>query len=366
MANVKISDLPAVTSVGGTDQYETNQGGTSRRATAAQIVTYAESAIGTSTGRAVLTAADAAAARTAISAVPAGPVSASGLLMSGNHLLGRTAGTIGEPNDIVVGAGLTLSAGTLSAGAVGVDRQVFNGSGTWTKPTGFASTAVVLLQAWGAGGSGARINGTRGGGGGGGYNERWLTLGDLSGTETITIGAGGASRTGSNQNGAAGGNTTIGSLLTAYGGGGGTQTTALGGGGGGQLSAGSGAQPGLPALAGFPRDAVLTDNATLAGRGAAGGETPRHAATGFWHGGGGGGFDGTNTRPIGASSVWGGGGGGGDNTTGSGGVSVHGGSGGVGGGTTGAAGSQPGGGGGAGTSTSGAGGDGRAIITVFG
>ena len=37
MANVKISGLPAAASVASTDQFETNQSGTSRRATASQI-----------------------------------------------------------------------------------------------------------------------------------------------------------------------------------------------------------------------------------------------------------------------------------------------------------------------------------------
>lgn len=44
MANVKISGLPAASSVSGTDQFETNQSGTSRRATAAQVATYVISA----------------------------------------------------------------------------------------------------------------------------------------------------------------------------------------------------------------------------------------------------------------------------------------------------------------------------------
>ncbi|CAB4141951.1 hypothetical protein UFOVP421_42 [uncultured Caudovirales phage] len=43
MANVKISDLPAAASAGGTDQLETNQGGTSRRLTVAQVATHVRS-----------------------------------------------------------------------------------------------------------------------------------------------------------------------------------------------------------------------------------------------------------------------------------------------------------------------------------
>jgi hypothetical protein len=248
-----------------------------------------------------------------------------------------------------------------------IDVQSFDSSGTWNKPSGYAAGSRVLVQAWGAGGSGGRHStaGSVGGGGGGGYNEVWLSLSQFSATETITIGAGGASRTGSNQTGAQGGDTTVGSLLTAYGGGGGGQGGA-GGGGGGQLSAGSNgaaalAKPGLPFIvAEFDSDAFRQGTGNYYGTK----QYPSSDLSAFWHGGGGGAGGSTNTiYSSGAASVRGGGGGGG-NTTGSGGTSSFGGNGGAS-GATGTAGSQPGGGGGGGTSTSGAGGAGRVIITVF-
>lgn len=58
MANVKISDLPAASSAGGTDQLETNQGGTSRRLTVAQVATHVRS---TATDTVVVAAGSAAA-----------------------------------------------------------------------------------------------------------------------------------------------------------------------------------------------------------------------------------------------------------------------------------------------------------------
>jgi hypothetical protein len=256
--------------------------------------------------------------------------------------------------------------------AAGVNVQTFDASGTWTKPAGYAAGSRVYIQAWGAGGSGGRNTTTTfpGGGGGGGYNERWLTLSSLGATETITIGAGGASRTGSNQNGANGGNTTVGSLLSAYGGSAGSGvSTFINGMGGGQLSAGGFDKPGEPLILVETRvPSTSSENQILFYAGD--GRFARFNVEGtssftagpfsaFNHGGGGGLIGGVN----GSSSVNGGGGGGGSNT-GLGGASSFGGVGGAA-GATGTAGTQPGGGGGSGTTTSGAGGDGRVIITVF-
>jgi len=244
----------------------------------------------------------------------------------------------------------------LGGGGGAINRQQFDSSGTWTKPSGYSADSMVLIQAWGAGGSGTRNSNIAlaGGGGGGGYNERWIVLSALGGTETVTVGAGGASRTGSNQSGATGGDTTFGSHITAYGGGGGgggADGGAAGGGGGGQLSAGTSEIPGNPVIASAVPDGsgglFLTRQGT----------TNRDA---FIHGGGGG------ITAAGGNSVWGGGGGGGGASGRSGGTSSFGGNGGAAGSTaTGVAGSQPGGGGGGGTSTSGTGGAGRVIVTVF-
>ena len=241
-----------------------------------------------------------------------------------------------------------------------INAQTFNTTPSapgWTKPAGYSANSRVLIQAWGGGGSGSRNStaGSCGGGGGGGYNERWMTLSDMGATETITIGAGGASRTGSNQAGAQGGDTSVGSLITAYGGAGGTVSSG-GGGGGGQLSAGSTTAPGRPL--------IQTDESGGAFKqgGGSGTVTTANINDALFHGGGGG--YGTAAAGSGSSSVWGGGGGGGGNATAAAGTSSFGGNGGAG-GATGTAGTQPGGGGGGGTATSGAGAAGRVIITVF-
>lgn len=76
------------------------------------------------------------------------------------------------------------------------DVQVFTAGGTWTKPAG---AKFVLVEMIGAGGSGGRSgNGDGGGGGaGGGYGTRWFDADDLSATESIFVGAGGAGVTAS-------------------------------------------------------------------------------------------------------------------------------------------------------------------------
>lgn len=284
-----------------------------------------------------------------------------------------------------------------------IDVQTFTSSGTWTKPAGYAAGSRVYVQAWGAGGSGGRNStaANMGGGGGGGYAETWLTLSQFGATETITIGAGGVSRTGSNQTGAVGGTTTVGSLISAYGGGGGGTFSGTGivngGGGGGMLSAGNDAggsstsfsltsagYPGLPFFHGGTikynnnsPDAVAIPQGS--GTGAHYVTSTTDACSNVTHhyvnvvavdafmtgGGGGASAGGLSGQFVGGKSVWGGGGGGGGATSGAnGGVSLYGGNGGAA-GTTGTAGTQPGGGGGGGTSTSGAGGNGKVIITVF-
>jgi hypothetical protein len=104
-----------------------------------------------------------------------------------------------------------------------VNTQTFNGSGTWTKP---ASGALALVEVWGAGGSGGRHTtaGFVGGGGGSGFAAAWMSLSELASTVSVTVGAGGVARTGSNQAGASGGASSFGSFLSANGGGGGPIT----------------------------------------------------------------------------------------------------------------------------------------------
>jgi len=246
----------------------------------------------------------------------------------------------------------------------GVKIETFLNSGTFTKEAG---AKLVRIQAWGGGGSGG--SGTDGGGGGGGaYVDKILDIALFGANETVTIGNGGTAVTGTTGN--AGGNTTIGSILTAYGGGAGNLHG--GGGGGGENSAGSNGSTTLGGNGGdpFPGLNVTSGDglSSLFGGGGGGDSTKKGGASYF---GGGGGAGGGNANG-GASQYGGGGGGGGAMTVGIGGVSKYGGSGGNGGygGTSAQAGAVPGGGGGgrdsgSGAGASGAGGKGKVIITTF-
>lgn len=202
---------------------------------------------------------------------------------------------------------------------IGANVQSFTSSGTWFKPVGFGSTCRVHIQAWGGGAGGASTAGGSGGGGGGGYIERWLALSDLGTSQVVTVGAGGAAATN-------GGQTSVGSLVTVFGG-----TTGSGG------SAGAGG--------GF----FAAGDASSYG--------------GALYGGGAGGV----LDAAGNNSVYGGGGGAGGSSGGAaqaGGTSKFAGSGGAGSTGTGTAGSAPAGGGGGGA-TGGAGARGEVRITVF-
>lgn len=234
------------------------------------------------------------------------------------------------------------------------------GADTWTKPTGYSSGAKVLLEAFGAGASGALATGANlraCGGGGGSYKYKWTTLGALGATENVTVGAGGAARV-SDGDGNNGGSSSFGTLLTAYGGAGGgfnnAGTAEVGGAAGGLLAVGT---------------AGAKNNDLTWGEGWGGdGAADQNGAHGFNTGGGGAGVTAAGVRGVGGSSLNGGGGGGAATAAGgtAGGTSTNGGAGAA--GATAAAGTQPGGGGGAGVggaTNSGAGADGMVRVTVF-
>jgi hypothetical protein len=298
------------------------------------------------------------------------------LLLSPKHL---DAPTSDEKDALVGDLGTPSASNTFLTEGNKAQVVTFTASGTWTKDTGLQR---IKVQTWGAGGSGGKgqTNNAGGGGGGGAYVENWLEASELAATETVTIGAGGASAT-TNANGTAGGTTTFGSLVTVYGGGAGAGSNGevAGGGGGGVLGVGGDAASTAPGDGGSP-------SAASGSTGAVGEDSDG------WGGGAGGGANAAGGGKVGGASASGGGGGGGAGSTGggAGGSSIYGGAGGGGGGNTGAganggsslfggdggpgafdasnatAGTQPGGGGGGSeTGDSGAGGDGQVIVTEY-
>ena len=275
--------------------------------------------------------------------------------------------------------------------ATGSNIQTFDSSGTWTKPA-FGTTTII--ECWGGGGSGGKGQaGTPGaGGGGGGYTSRIILLSSLGATETVTIGDGGVAQTTASTNGNVGGNTTLGSWLTAYGGGAGERDSASkgsgGGGGGGALGVGLVGATRVGGRGGSPSSSVAgaigaggaeinpgQPNSGGGGGGGGGddnlGGTAGVGGAAVEGGGGGGGGSASTTPGAGGASLYGGGGGGGgadDTAGGAGGISAAGGAGGAGAidAANATVGTQPsGGGGGSETGTSGAGGKGRCRVTTF-
>lgn len=214
-----------------------------------------------------------------------------------------------------------------TAGGAGIisNYQQFLSSGTWTKPSG---CTWLYIEAIGGGGSGVGGAGTSPGGGGGMFNYVLILASTVTSTVTVTIGAGGASS--STTPGNDGGNSTFGSYLTAYGGGGGIGT--VGGFAGGISS---------PAYSWGNTTVVIP-------------------FAGFHAGSGGGQYVGGGVSAPG-KSIKGGGGGSSVNGGYAGGTSIDGGAGGA----ASTAGTVPGGGGGGSAGASGAGAAGRIRVWAW-
>jgi hypothetical protein len=229
----------------------------------------------------------------------------------------------------------------------------FTANGTFTKPPGYQ---VFGGLAWGGGGGGGKYTSGAGGGGGGACVPFHLLASAVGTTETITIGSGGAGATVDAAGGSDGGNTTVGSLVTAYGGGGAPASSQYGGGGGSATAAGSGASGSMGA-----------STINMDGVGGAYGSNA-NAYTSGW--GGGGASGGASIAYAGGESVYGGGGGAGVTSAGAtsaGGASKFGG---AGGGSadasSGTAGTAPAGGGGATKTGSAAGAGARGEVRIWG
>jgi hypothetical protein len=110
-----------------------------------------------------------------------------------------------------------------------VSRQIFTGSGTWTKPSGV--TKVIAKVVGGGGGAGGSVSaGASQSGGAGGYTEEEIDVSAIA-SETVTIGAAGTGGVGANAGGD-GGTSSFGSHCSATGGTGGAHLATTGGDGG--------------------------------------------------------------------------------------------------------------------------------------
>jgi hypothetical protein len=116
-------------------------------------------------------------------------------------------------------------AGSLTGAGAPMQRQVFTGNGTWTKPAGAKWVRVVAIGGGGGGGGvpsvASGLSAHAGGGQAGSYSESYLAASTFGTSAAIVIGGGGGGGTGS-VNGTGGGTTTVGgTIVTAPGGSGG-------------------------------------------------------------------------------------------------------------------------------------------------
>ncbi len=230
---------------------------------------------------------------------------------------------------------------------IGTSIRDFTASGTWVKPAG---CKFALVEVWAGGGGGAAaVSATHyaNGGNGGQYVRRLFKASELTSTEPVVVGLGGAGGPNTTSSaGSPGGNSSFGSYLTAKGGRQGSWSSS----------------PLTTYYPGFPGD-----NTSVAGVPIAKMDYISAYRSGY---GVGGITAGNSAYPMGGNAAEGGGGGGsgdGAGFVGSGGISMHGGDGGAGSiaaATKGGNGAFPSGGGGGSINNGGGGDGGNGLIRV--
>ena len=242
-------------------------------------------------------------------------------------------GSVGASVTLAAGQSMTLIANSAVNGWNGLAQPASGGPHTvnvitvskasspftYTPTSGIVRDQVLCIGGGGAGGSGGVATGSTamsGGGGGGGAASMsgWFTAAQIGVSLTVTIGAGGTGGTApaigtpaNGGNGSAGGDSTFGTLLTAFhgGGGAGAQSAANSGGGGSAgVAAGGGSSTGTGAGSAGTAGGVA---------GGAGGAGSNNLVAQFFGGGGAGGVAagtaglGGGTGPVSAGGGSGGG-----------------------------------------------------------
>jgi hypothetical protein len=187
-------------------------------------------------------------------------------------------------------------------GVLFVTRQIFTGSGTYTRRPGLLYAKVTCLGGGGGGGgtAGTSANLYAGAGGGAGSEAyAWLSAATIGASQTVTIGAAGAASSAGNNPGGDGGDSSFGSLCVGKGGtgGGGASSASLGApGSGGVAGTGDITTTGAPGNTGFYSTVVTAliysgnGGSSRFGGGAKGvgiGSNNGNAGAGYGSGGGG-------------------------------------------------------------------------------
>lgn len=141
----------------------------------------------------------------------------SGLTVNAIQYLSETAGALTETKP----TNFKIAARAMTADTIFITREetvrvrVYESDDTWTMPGGFIK-AFVQVQAAGAGSEGGR-NHTGNSGRAGGYTEGWIYRSEVSATELITVGVGGAGGIYGGTSAQLGGDSSFGTLLVANG-----------------------------------------------------------------------------------------------------------------------------------------------------
>jgi hypothetical protein len=145
------------------------------------------------------------------------------MILNTSGALGFNGANYGTSGQVLTSGGSAAAPAWTNVGGGLIGYQVFTSSGSYTKGTN--NPTYVLVEVLGGGGAGYMKGG--GGGGNGAYAIKRILASSLSSSETVTIGAGGASQTGSGV-GNAGGTSSFGAFVTANGGPGGQLSTTPG------------------------------------------------------------------------------------------------------------------------------------------
>ena len=198
---------------------------------------------------------------------------------------------------------LVLGGTASGSGGVVIVRNVYTSGATWTKPSGLLYVEVEGLGGGGGGGNVTTTGRAGGGGGAGGYARKLIAAASLGATETVTIGAGGASAS-------AGGTTSFGAHITCNGGSAGQANTATlaTGGAGGSASGGDVNITGQSGFVGTNASSIIVGGMGASSQLGAGGaqritEAAGNAASGYGAGGGGTFTNAANSNAGGAGSA---------------------------------------------------------------